>query len=176
MIFLVLSGAVGGAGVPVPTYLLSGGYRSEVTIMAKLSPREVAEKQVRKAQAASEDYIRGVRSVTESPMAKAVSKKEKFKNNLMRAIDSGKWENNTAAVPMEEWARKTETVGAPRYSEGVGAALEKTVAFQEEFLPFVRSVQEKVNSMPDATPEQRIAKMVENAKSISKFQRMRRRR
>lgn len=169
-------GAVGGDERFIPTYLPSREDRAEVTPVAKLSPREVAEKQVRKAQAASEDYIRGIRSVTESPMAKAVAKKEKFKNNLIRSIDSGKWENNTSAVPLEEWARKTETVGSPRYSEGVGAALEKTVAFQEEFLPFVRSVQEKVNSMPDATPEQRIAKMVENAKSIGKFQRMRRRR
>lgn len=144
--------------------------------MAKLTPREIAEKQVRKAQASTEDYSRGVNSVTDSPTAKAAGKKDKLKANFLRAVDSGKWEEGLLATSLEDWKRATTGKGAERYGSGVAAAMDKTVAFHEEFQPFLTGVKETIDRMPDSTPEQRIQKMVENAKAISKFKRTRRRR
>ncbi|MGH9459890.1 MAG: hypothetical protein ACRD1X_01640 [Vicinamibacteria bacterium] len=144
--------------------------------MKNLTPREIAEKQVRKSQAATEDYVRGVEAVTEAPGVRAVKKKDKLKANFAKAIDSGKWEENTLAAGLDGWKEPTRTKGAERYASGVAASLPKLEAFHDEFIPFLRSHTAKIDAMPDATVEQRLTKMRANAEGISKFKRTRRRR
>lgn len=144
--------------------------------MAKLTPREIAEKQVRRSQGASEDYVRGVRSVTEAPTQKAKTKKDKLKANFNAAVDSGKWEAGLDSVSLDDWQRATETKGSARYGAGVAEAADKIAAFHEEFQPFLEGVKKKVADMPDTTMEQRLQRMMENARSIAKFARTRRRR
>lgn len=140
------------------------------------SAQEIANKQVRRAQEASADYVSGVESVTESPGARAVKKKDKLRNNVIAAIDSGKWEANTAAVSLEEWKSKTKSKGGERYARGVEESREAIIAFHEEFQPFVQRVKAELDQMPDATKEQRKAKMVANFDKMSQFKRSRRRR
>lgn len=137
---------------------------------------KATEKQIRRAQNASTDYKDGVLSVTESPMAKAKKKKEKFKTNLNAAIDNGKWEAGLDSVSVEEWRELTAGKGAERYGSGVAAAEPKTRAFHEELAAFMVGHKAKIDAMPDATAEQRLAKMTENARGMAKFQRTRRRR
>lgn len=144
--------------------------------MAGLTPREIAEKQVRRSQGATEDYVRGVRGVTEAPTQKAKRKKEKLKNNFLNALNSGKWEAGLDAVTLEDWQRDTEGKGASRYGDGVAKAESKIIAFHEEFQPFLDAHKKKIDALPDSTPEQRMQKMVENAKGIAQFKRSRRRR
>lgn len=144
--------------------------------MPKMSPQEIAEKQVRRGQAASEDYVRGVRAVTVAPTAKAKEKKEKMKAGILHALDSGKWEAGLDSVTLEDWKQTTETKGAQRYGSGIAEAEGRIAAFHAEFQPFLASVKAKIDAMPDATAEQRIQRMVANAREIAKFQRTRRRR
>lgn len=144
--------------------------------MAKLTPREIAEKQVRRSQAATEDYIRGVRAVTEAPTQKAKAKKDKLKQNFIAAVDSGKWEAGLDGTTLDDWQKATESKGGARYGSGVAESQEKIIAFHEEFQPFVEAVKKKIADMPDTTQEQRLQRMMENARSIAKFHRSRRRR
>lgn len=141
-----------------------------------LNPREIAEKQVRRSQQATDDYSKGVEGVTESPGAKAAKKKDKFRANLLAAIDSGKWADNVGAVDLDSWKRKTKAKGSARYSEGVADAADDILAFHEEFGAFLQGHMSKIDALPDTTPEQRLQKMVENARGIAKFHRTRRRR
>ncbi len=144
-------------------------------MMAK-DPRKIAEKQVRRAQEASADYVQGVRDTEVNPMQKAASKKDKLKANFNQAVDSGKWEQGLQSVSKEEWQRLTEQKGSARYAAGVEAAMPDIVAFHEEFQSHVAKVKAEVDAMPDLTPEQRIQRMVANARGMARFKRTRRRR
>ena len=144
--------------------------------MARLTPREYAEKMVRKAQAASEDYVRGVRGVTESPMQKAKAKKAKLKANFQKAVDEGKWEEGLDRVSTEEWKEQTATKGGGRFGEGVAASMGKIESFAGDYLPFIYDLSDRVNRMPDNTPEERIAKAVAQMKGAAAFKRGSRRR
>ena len=159
---------------PTLPYTTRKGIPQGVTMSR--DPRKVAEKQIRRAQEASQDYVDGIKGVTEAPGLKAVKKKDKMKANFLKSLDDGKYERNTAAVSLQDWQAAAETKGAPRYSSGVEAARNDIIAFQEEFQPFVDGVKRELDAMPDATPEQRKAKMLANFEKMSKFRRTKRRR
>lgn len=137
---------------------------------------QIAAKQVRRAQEAASDYTQGIENVTESPMAKAIKKKDKMRANVLAAIDGGKWQAGLESIDLPTWKAKTAKLGGERYAGGVEAAADKIAAFHEEFQPFVQRVKAEVDAMPDSTPDQRIARMVANAKGLAKFTRTRRRR
>lgn len=139
-------------------------------------PARAAEKQIRRAQTAATDYVAGVRAVKESPTSKAKRKKDKYRNGVLAALDSGKWEAGLDSVSLQEWQEAAAKKGGDRYAAGVEAAAGKIQQFHAEFAAFMSSHQPRIDAMPDSTPEQRIAKMVENAKGMAKFQRLRARR
>lgn len=140
------------------------------------SPQEIAAKQIRRAQEASQDYVAGVQGVTEAPGAKAVRKKEKLRANFNASLDNGKWEQNTAAVTKEEWINSTVEKGGQRYASGVEASRGKIEAFQADLQQYLSATKAEIDNMPDATPEQRDAKMLANVRRMRKFKRTRRRR
>lgn len=144
--------------------------------MAKLTPQQIADKQISRVQAASGDYTAGVNAVTQSPMQRAKAKKDKLKANFLAAVDSGKWEAGLDSVSLEDWKKQSTEVGAARLGAGVEAARAKIVAFQEEIAPFRARVQAEIAAMPDTTLEQRLAKMTANARKMAEFKRTRRRR
>lgn len=139
-------------------------------------PKKIAAKQVRRAQEASTDYVEGVQGVTEAPGAKAVRKQDKLKQNFNASVDSGKWADATKAVSRDDWVQATVSKGGARYAAGVEEAKGKIEAFQEDLQSFLASTQSEIDNMPDATPEQRKAKMVANFDRMRKFKRRTRRR
>lgn len=139
-------------------------------------PAKIAAKQVRRAQEASADYIEGVQSVTEAPGVKAARKKDKLKANFNAAVDSGKWEENVKSVSREDWIATTTNKGGARYAAGVEEARAKIQAFQEDLQQYLQSTKADIDNMPDATPEQRDAKMLANVRRMRKFKRRNRRR
>lgn len=141
-----------------------------------LTPAQIADKQVRRAQAAGPDYLAGVDAVTQAPGELAAAKVDKMRNGVLNAIDSGKWGNNVAAVSIETWKNKTKTKGGRNYAQGVSDAKQTIQDFHAEFQPFLQGVQAKVAAMPDNTLEDRIQRMTTNAREIAKFQRTTRRR
>ena len=144
--------------------------------MAKgYDPGKATERQIRKAQASVTDYIDGVQGVTESPTLQASRKKEKMRAGINAALDSGKWEDGLLSVTLDSWKASTVKKGGERYASGIADSEEKTRAFHEEFSSFVGSVQDKVRQMPDTTLDQRLQRMMENARAMSRFKRTRRR-
>lgn len=139
-------------------------------------PTAAAEKQVRRSQAASTDYVKGVMNVKEAPTQKAKRKKEKYRTGVLAALDSGKWEAGLDATTLDDWQKAAAGKGGDRYGAGVEAAKDKIGAFHQEFASFMSTHQARIDALPDTTPEQRLQKMVENAKGIAKFQRRRTRR
>lgn len=145
------------------------------TVAEKYDAAAAAEKQVRRAQAATQDYIRGVEGVKDSPMVKAYAKKEKMLANFKASVDSKKWEDNMLAVSLGQWQAITAKKGGQRYAQGIEESAHKVLEFHEQFSAFLAVHLPKIKAMPDSTPEQRIQRMVENARGIAKFKRVRKR-
>lgn len=134
------------------------------------------EKQINRVSNAVEDYRKGVRDVTEHPGKKAAKKKDKMRANVLAAIDSGKWEENVGGYDLGEWQENAAGTGADRLVQGLEKSRAKQIDFRQQLITFQESVKARIDAMPDATPEQREAKMLANMREMRKFKRSPRRR
>ena len=137
--------------------------------MSKLTPVEFAEKHARRLKASSEDIRKGVARVTEAPTAKAAAKADKMLAKITEAVTSGKWADRLRAVSLEEWQAKMTTKGIPRISAGIDAARAKVEDFYAQMGPFQDTLQRKIETMPDMTIEDSIARASEWMRGMAKF-------
>lgn len=128
--------------------------------MVSRSSAEIADKWARRLKGATSDIASGIQKLTESPMEKAVAKKEKLKANWNRAVDSGIWERQTARYPLEKWKRDAGEVGVTRIASGVDKALDKYRDFATWLTARVQEGQAKIAKISDLTLEDRINRMV----------------
>lgn len=139
--------------------------------MSAMTPQEIAEKQIRRSQAASGDYTAGVQRTNKNPMQLAKAKKQKLKNNFIKSVDDGKWEAGLDSVTEADWKRLTVEKGGARYGEGIAKAADKIAAFHAEFQPFLKAVTDRINQMPDSTLDENIAKAAAQQRAVAQFRR-----
>ena len=139
--------------------------------MATKDPKAIAEKFVRRAQAATQDMINGVNAVTTNPAQQAIAKEAKLRNNVIEAIDSGKWRRGMQSVTLEGWKEAMTKKGAPRVAAGVQAAQGKMEAFYAELLPYEDQLKQKLATMPDLSLEDSINRAVTWMRGMSNFKR-----
>ena len=137
----------------------------------RLTAKEFQEKHNRRTKGASADMRLGVEKVTEAPGAKAAAKENKMKQNLLAAIDSGKWKKRTAAVTLEEWKKDMLEKGVGRVSEGLDRAAEKVEAFADELIKHENALLAKVGEMPDLTLQDSIERARFWIENMAKFER-----
>lgn len=131
-------------------------------------PEYVKEKWKKRLKQAVEDIRKGVEDVTESPMEKAIKKKDKFIKRLMEAIESGKWEAGLKKVSLDEWKEAMTEIGVGRISGGVERADEKMREFFDWLMKNIDEVKREVDKMPDTTLEERIARMEKFVREMAK--------
>lgn len=139
--------------------------------MATKDPKAVAEKFVRRAQAATQDMVNGVNQVTVNPAQQAIAKEQKLLNNVTQAIQSGKWRRGMQTVTLESWKQSMIQKGAPRVAAGVQAAQGKMEAFYSELLPYQEQLQTKLGAMPDLTLEDSINRATTWMRGMASFKR-----
>jgi hypothetical protein len=81
-----------------------------------------------------------------------------------------KFAANVGAVTLADWKAAT-AASSGRLSEGVTRKQGKMQAFMTDFLPFVSQVQATVAAMPDDTFEQRLQRMMANARGLRAYKR-----
>jgi hypothetical protein len=133
---------------------------------ARLTPQQIADKQVSRAQQAVPDYTAGVAAVTVAPNSVAASKVDKYQNGVNAAVQSGKYVSANQAVTLSAWQTAAKGKGARNYAQGVADAKPKILAFQQAYAPVRNAIADQVNAMPDDTFEQRLAKADQNARLL----------
>jgi len=136
--------------------------------MAKVTAAEAEEKWSRNLKNSTPDIERGIDRVSEAPGEKAAKQAQLMKTNINKAIDSGRWARNVAAVSLDEWKTKIKEKGIPRIAAGVDAAKGKQVVMFEQLLRNVDEVQAIVARTPRGSLEDNISRMVTNAREMSK--------
>lgn len=134
-------------------------------------PTKVSDKWAANLGNATQSYIDGIHGTSVNPMQRAIAAIPKYQANTAAAVTSGKLQRSLARVSQADWANRAVTVGAPKLAQGAVNGKPKMAAFLSQWLPFVDSVRQKVNSMPSTTPQDRINKMVANAQALAQFKR-----
>lgn len=134
----------------------------------KMTPEEISEKWNRRTKAAVPDIQRGIDRVNTSPAQKAIAKKEKMKANLIASLDDGTWEKRLGQVSLEDWKTKTSAKVAERLAGGVDGAMDKRARFDTWLAGTLNEVLPKIDSMPDMTLEDSIARTTAFMRHMSK--------
>ena len=144
--------------------------------MAK-NARDVMEKWSRNLANSGESMRAGIESVTESPTRKAAASLDNYREGVMRSLDSGKTKAAMEAVTLEDWQEAALEKGVAHATAAARSDRAKNAVlnFQEQFLPFVESVSDKVRKMPKGTLADGIARMVAQVEGVSKFKYTKRR-
>lgn len=143
--------------------------------MARKSASQVAKKWADRMKAATQSMKDGVAAVTVSPTAKAADAVDKWAEGVRRAREEGTYEAGLRAVSNEQWKQAMLNKGIPHVSEGVNLAQPKMERFLGELLNHTEMVKAQLDQMADATPEDRIQKMIRNVELMREFKFKRRR-
>jgi len=139
--------------------------------MSKYTADQVQSKWARRLKGATEDIRDGVASVTEAPGVAAAKKADKMKQNIVQAIESGKWQKRVSAVSLDEWKSKMLEKGLTRVASGVDGASGKMQQFYSELLPYQDKLKSEIAKLPDLTLEDSISRMTTWIRGMSKFKR-----
>lgn len=111
----------------------------------------------------------GVKRVNQAPGQRAAQKQEKMRQRLVESIDSGKWAENTAAVPLDEWKERMLSKGVGRVAAGVDASAGKMANALTQIIDHQEQIQRELESMPDLTLEDSIARMTHQVRRMSEL-------
>lgn len=137
--------------------------------MVKVNTEQFVKKWGDRLSGATEQIRDGVNKVSVAPGVLAAKKQDKMKANIVKAIDSGKWGKNVAAIPLEEWKTAIIEKGLSRLPSGVEGAKGKMSAFASKLLPYLSNIQASIKQMPDLTLQDNINRMVKQVTEMSKF-------
>jgi len=135
------------------------------------TPARAAEKWVRNLSGATQEIRDGVQGVTVSPMDKAADQAEKYRARVNAAVDSGKYQARLRDVSLDEWKRATLEKGIGRIATGAAAAQDDVQDFFNQLFPFQERLQSQIDSMPDTTLEDSIARQAAWTRGMAEFQR-----
>jgi hypothetical protein len=142
--------------------------------MAKLTPQQIADKWAQRLSGATADIKAGVMATKTAPSASAIAKKDKFRQNLLRAIDNGDWEAGLSKVTLGDWQQAMLNKGLGRIASGAQASQSDFANFMGELLPFQEQLTTQIKAMPDLTLEDNINRMATMVRGMSTFKRSKR--
>lgn len=139
----------------------------------RFTPEQLAEKQMRRTKAATQDMVAGVQAVEVAPSKLAIAKKAKAVQNWNDAMNSGKWERGLARVDLASWQKSMIEKGVARVSAGVDASKDKLIQFYAELIPFQTDLSKKIESLPDLTVEDSIQRAATWIRGMANFRKSR---
>lgn len=135
----------------------------------RVTPEQATTKWTSRLQQATTEMQQGVARVTKAPGADAAAKFDKW----LAGVQAGaaKWRRNVANVSLQDWQNAMTNIGIPRVGQGATQKASKYTAFASDFYPFLGQAMARVNAMPDATFEQRLAKSTAMQQALHNYKR-----
>ena len=129
----------------------------------------VLDKWASNTKGSTQSYIAGVRATTANPGELAAASADKYAEGCREAVASGRYQDGCRSVSPAQWKDACEKTGAPRISSGVDKGRAKMQVFLAEFLPQQEAITAQVRQMPSSTLEQRLDRMVAQARLTSQI-------
>lgn len=137
----------------------------------RVSASEFAEKWNRRLSGAQQDIRRGVENVDESPTDAAADAQDKMRQNLLDAIDNGKWARGLARVSLSDWQDRVLDVGVGRIASGADAAQDDVQAFASELIDHQNAGLSEIEGMADITLQDNINRATAWLRHMAGFER-----
>lgn len=134
------------------------------------TPQSRAEKWARRTSAAGPDWQAGINAVTDAPGAKAAAAADAWQQRLAEPTTKEKFRRNVGAVPLEDWKSKTSNASG-RFTGGAQAAQDKMAKHQQNVESHMETGLRQLNSMPNVTLEDRIARQVFWTRHMASYKR-----
>lgn len=109
------------------------------------------------ATAGQQRYADGVQATTKDVTGLAIAAQPKLLNNFTQSVTSGHWARRLGAVGNQGWKNAT-VAKAANYGVGIQAGLGKYQTAMQTWLPIIDSASAQVQSMPNATFQDSIAR------------------
>ena len=142
--------------------------------MAKSASQVLADWEA-KTKASGAKYVAGVRACTVNPGELAAAAQDKYAAGVQDEVSSGRYAEGCRSVSPAQWKDACEKTGSARISTGVDKGKAKMAAFLAEFLPQQEAITQEVRAMPSTTLEDRLQRMVAQARKTAELQLRRRR-
>lgn len=135
----------------------------------KLTPADIADKQVRRAAAAVNDYKAGVMGVTTSPTAEAAKRVDAWKAGIEEAYNNNSYVDGCNAVTLGDWQAATAGKGAMNFASGVQAAKGTIEQFHMQSQQNQQTIDAILRGMPRGDISQNIQRMLTQVTEKAKF-------
>ncbi len=117
------------------------------------------------ASAGQQRYVEGVQATTVDVVQRAISAQPKLLANFQQAVTSGFWARRLSDRGTAGW--KAATVAkAANYAVGIAAGVDDYQRAMQTWLPIIQSAAASVQSMPNATFADSIARMTAFATAL----------
>lgn len=126
--------------------------------MALPTAEQVAAKWKTRAGAAGTDWLNGIKRTTVDPAAAAVAAKDKWVAKMTDPATHDKWATNLGLVSRPSWQASCEAKGAPRYTSGINAAVDKYRLRIAGVLTHIATGLTALETMPNVTLEDAVAR------------------
>lgn len=134
-----------------------------------ISAEDWAEKQLRRAAAAGEDWKRGVLNPRRNPIEAAIKADAKRKDRLAEAERKGKWKAAMERVDVDAMYETIEQSSASIYTDGIARRSTKIKNKIAKLQPAVKALKESIQAMPDGTDTEREQKMLAARRGMLKI-------
>jgi len=131
------------------------------------NPQLVASKWVRGMQNAGESMKAGIQAVSVAPGQIAAARADLYRQKVIEAVDSGRYQAATAAVSLEEWKQAALTKGVSAATSRAQQSQDKVLRFLNFWLPITQQASQMVQGMPKGTLENAKARMIANVEFLA---------
>lgn len=123
-------------------------------------PARTAEKLVRRAQAATSDYVEGMKNPKRNPVEMAVRAEGKYEDRVRAAIANKSYGKGVRKQDYSEAVRIATEDGGAAYSAGVSKRVTKIQRVHADLMPRLGALSQAIQQMPQDTDAQRVARLL----------------
>lgn len=134
-----------------------------------LTPQQIADKQVRRSQAAVQDYKDGIMNTKVNPMQQAAKAVDQWFAGVSKAYQDGTYVDNLNATPMSVWQDNAVKKGGASYAPGVAAAQATIADFHTQRAAKQQQIDAQLASTPRGDLETNIGRMNTQVRSMAQF-------
>lgn len=134
-----------------------------------LNTAKILEKWKRNAGASSEAFKDGVNNVKQSPTAKAAQAVDKYRANVLRAIDDGSYVDGLNKVTLSDWQQATAEKGSRNYQNGVSSISPRAAKAMADQQQYAEQVSLEISNMPSLTESDMEARMLANVRKMKEY-------
>jgi hypothetical protein len=125
-----------------------------------IPPDKWAERQIKRATAAADDWLDGLKSPSRDPVKAAIEADGKWKDRMQQAIKEDRRKKALEKVSHADIVAVAEKIGPSGFAQGITAREAKIKKRIAELQPLVQAVSDAIQSMPDATDADREKRLI----------------